>query len=154
MNNEMTLTEVNAAIAMSNDILRNSQDINNVLTTSKKVKAVFHTHYADMESGEFGIEQLIVKIMREHGAEFVKGVETTELRQIAIAGSMFISDIETEVQKRFTAGSIRYPHDTIKAYMSAYLLKNGKVGRIQLTNNEDKNRTCCRPRVKWYLIAE
>lgn len=150
----MTTDEIKNAIAMSREVLSNSQDINNVLTTSQTVKAVFHTHFADMETGECGIEKLIVRIMREREAQFPKGVENTELRQIAIAGSMFMSEIETEVKNRFTAGSIRYPHDTIKAYMSAYLLKSGKVGRIQLTNGEDKNRSCCRPRVKWYLIAE
>jgi hypothetical protein len=142
------------AIAMSREVLSNSQDINNVLTTSQQVKAVFHTHFADMETGECGIENLIARILREREAQFPKGVESTELRQIAVAGAMFTDEIVTEVQNRFTAGSVRYPKQTVKAYLSVFMAKSGKIGRIQLTNSEDKNRTCCKPRCKWYLVTE
>ncbi len=153
MKNETMKNETQAAIAMNREVQSNCQDINNVLTTSGKVKAVFHTHFECMETGECGIADLISRILREREASFPANVEQTELRSIAIAGSMFTSEILAEVQSRFSAGSIRYPLQTVKAYLSVFMRKQGKVGKIQLSNSEDSQRECCKPRCKWYLIA-
>lgn len=141
-----------SAIGMSQEVLSNSQDLNNVITTSQTVKAVFHTHYVNLAQGDYGIKDLLTRILREHEACFPKGIETGELRKVAIAGAMFTSEVISEVQSRFTAGSIRYPVQTIKAYLSVFMFKSGQVGKIQLSNAEDKERECCKPRCKWYLI--
>jgi hypothetical protein len=156
----------NLAIAMAPEILQNSQDINGALTETGKVRAVFHTHFADVSNDIYGIEKLIADILTQAQAVFPRGIESTELRTIAVAASLFTQDIEDEVIRRFTAGSIRYPLQTIKNYLGAF--GKGKVIKIQLTNAEDSNRNseenkarriakgknpiCLKPRCKWYLI--
>lgn len=143
---------------MSREILAGSQDTNNVLTTSGKVEAIFHTHYVDLESGDCGVADLIRSILTEAQAVFPQGAEHTELRKVVIHASLFTEEIETAIQARFTAGSIRYPHSTIAAYLSCFMSKPTKqgrlatIGRIKLSKAEDKNRPCCKPRCKWYLI--
>ena len=143
-------TEGKNAIAMSSEVLASSQDINGVLTQSHEVRAVYHTHFVDMQSGLCGIEDLITDILSQHNAIFPVGIENTPLRNIAIAGGMFTCEVFNCVESRFTAGSIRYPLKTITLYLSQFM--KGKVGRIQLTGKEDINRPCNRPRCKWYLI--
>ena len=146
--------EAQAAVAMSREVLSNLRDMNGFLTTSHKVRRVFHAHYADMEAGEFGIADLIARILRENEAIFPAGVETTELRQIAISGAMFTDEIIAKVQAYFTAGSIRYPEQTIRAYLSVFMFRSKQVGKIQLTAKEDIGRPCYKPRCKWYLINQ
>ena len=138
------------AVAMSREILSNSQDINNVLTTAEN-KPVFHTHYVNLDASESGSADLITRSLREHEAVFPLNVGETELRQIAIAGSMFTDEILAKVQEYFTAGSTRYPLQTVKNYLSTYMPKAGKVGKVQLKGHEDKGRPCPKPRCKWFL---
>ena len=150
-------TEAKNAIGMSREVLAGMQDINNVLTTSKRVKAVFHAHYVNMTEGECGIADLICSILKEREACFPLGIENTELRSVAIAAALYTDEIIEAVQARFTAGSIRYPIETIKAYLSCFMSKDTKttkatIGRIHLSKNEDQPRPCCKPRCKWYLI--
>jgi len=146
-------TEAKNAIAMSREVLSGLRDLNNIETTSGIVPNIFHTHFVDLATGEKGIADLICRILREREAIFPLGAEQTELRQVAIAGAMFTDAILAEVEMRFTAGSIRYPAKTVRAYLSVHLGKSGKVGKVQLTNLEDKPRPCCKPRCKWFLIA-
>jgi desulfoferrodoxin (superoxide reductase-like protein) len=134
-------------------VISGEQDINNTLTGSKAVGPVFHTHWIELETGKNGIENLIVKILTEAQATFSKGIESSEYRVIAISQSLFASDVIAEVQKRFSIGSIRYPYNTIHQYLSIFMFRKGKVGKIKLTNQEDQDRECCKPRTKWYLIA-
>jgi hypothetical protein len=153
------INDINYSIAMQQDILENSQSINNVLTTAKNVRAVFHTHYENMNTGNHGLASLICEILTDNGAIFPAGTEQTTLRGIAISGSMFISDIIAEVEKRFTYGSIRYPYESIHQYLSVKMFKKGTIGKIQLFNLEDKNRhycnpKCCKPRTKIYLVQK
>ncbi len=160
-----TLTnEQQNAIAMSPEILSNSQDINNILTTSGQVRAVFHTHYVNLETKDKGIADLICQILKENGSVFPKDCEQTELRGIAIAGAMFTEEILTEVWKRFSAGSVRYPKQTVKAYLSVWLStdsqpgdkkmlnRKARVGKIKLSSSEDSERECDKPRCKWFLF--
>ena len=150
MKNETTTEQANA-IGMSREVLANSQDINNVLSTSNVVKAAFHTHFVSMENDLAGIADLISAILRENEAVFPLNVGATELRPIAIAGSLFTHEIMAEVQSRFAAGSKRYPLQTVKNYLSTYMPKLGKVGKIQLSGKEDVSRPCPKPRCKWFL---
>jgi hypothetical protein len=146
--------EAKNAIGMSREILAGSQDINNVLTTSKVTRAVFHTHYVSMDASLFGIADLITSILREAQAVFPKGVEATELRGVALSASLTTEEIMSAVERKFTAGSIRYPLQTVKSYLSVFMSKGKKatIGRIQMSNAEDKDRQCCKPRCKWYMI--
>lgn len=155
------------AKAMSGDILDNFRVINGYAKVAHTTRNIFHTHFLDVATGECGIADLIRRILRENNSVFkaqVKNdsgelipIESSELRPIAIAGSMFTSEIIAEVQKRFTAGTIRYPAKTIKAYLSVHLAGekgDHTVGKIQLFNHEDSQRDCSKPRCKWYLVQE
>lgn len=150
-----------ANIIDSAELLGNAQDINNVLTVAK-VQSIFQGHYFNLENDSHGIAFLIAEILKEREAVFPKGIETSELRQVAIATSMYASDIIEEVHNRFTAGSSRYPYETVHAYLSIFMNADNKkqlrsvpkIGQIKLTNNEDKPRPCFKPRCKYYLVQE
>jgi hypothetical protein len=171
MNDLMTkTTEQQNAIALQREILSGSQDANNVLTTSGQVGPLFHAHYTNMETAENGIANLIAKILKENGSNFPLNIANSEFRNIAIAGSMFASDIFAATQLEFSAGSIRYPYETIHAYLSVFMSPDNKhklaglprIGKIDLTSNEDYNRPAVmgkdgkkrktKPRRKWFLI--
>ncbi len=139
---------------MTREIQQSSQDINNVLTTSNVTRAVFHTHYVSMDNSLFGIADLITDILKSNGALFPKGIEKTELRAVALSAAMTTDEIAQAVERRFTAGSIRYPLQTIKSYLSVFMSKGKKatIGRIQMSNAEDCERECCKPRCKWYVL--
>lgn len=139
---------------LQREIIAGEQDINNVLTTSKNIAPIFHTHYVNMTNGNNGISALISEILTEREAVFPKGIEKGEFRKIAMATSMFASEIFEEVQNRFSSGSIRYPQTTIDMQLSRFMFLSGKVGKIKLKGNEDKPRTCCKPRIKYYLIQQ
>jgi hypothetical protein len=158
-NNEIDQT----AVAMQCDLLSNTQDINNVLSTANNVSPLFMGHYFNMESGEHGIETLIMEILRSNDSVFKASVsfdskgkhehyKDNSLRSVVIAHSMFTEDIIFQVQSRFTAGSKRYPYVTIHAYLSMFMQKAGTVGKVKLTNAEDKPRPCFKPRCKWFII--
>ena len=113
----------------------------------------FRTHYVNAKTGAKGIEQLIVSILNKNGAMAIVGIESTNHRQIAIkTQSMFANDIISAVRKEF--GTDRYPDATILQYLSVTMFKAGIVGKIQLSNVEDKNRNCFRPRNKFYIIIK
>ena len=105
-----------------------------------------------MTTEENGIAALISEILSDNEAIFPAGIETTEFRKVAIASAMFASEIIEQVQSRFAAGSVRYPYKTIHQYLSIFMTRNGKVGKIKLTNAEDKPRPCNKPRTKWYFV--
>lgn len=139
------------AVSQSAEIVANCKDINNTLATAE-VRAHFQAHYANAELDVFGILALVKDILREAQAEFPRGIEGTELRQIALAASMFTSDILREVESRFAAGGFRYKIQAVKNCLSTY--GKGQIGKINLTNAEDQPRECDKPRCKWYLIAK
>jgi hypothetical protein len=153
-----TKSEQKNAIALNREIVSGSQDINNVLTTSNVVSPLHHAHYVNMQSGNNGIDSLIAEILTENEAIFPANIDkNVEFRKIAISASMFTCEIVNEVQNRFTAGTKRYPKETIEAYLSVWMTRKEsfckfKVGKIKLTSKEDASRECNRPRFKWYLI--
>lgn len=139
--------------AIAREIVDNSRDMNNVYESAGNVHKFVRTHYVDTAAGVYGIESLIAQILREHGAIFPAGIENTEFRKVAIASSMFASDIIKAVQDTF--GKERYPYATIHSYLSFFMIKansQNKVGKIKLTSSEDNKRHCCKPRTKFYLL--
>ena len=151
MNNLIETNETKAAKTMSNEIIITSCDINNVLTTAKNVSPMFQTHYANMVTGEHGISTLIGEILKENNSSLPLGTENGEFRNVAIATSMFASEIIAKVEEKFTGGTIRYPAATILTYLSVFMFRKGTVGKIKLKGFEDANRTSPKPRVKYYL---
>lgn len=157
MKNETTLQEqAMQNMELSQDTLENCIGLNNILSKNNiaPVKSIFQAHYVHLETGACGIADLIAQILAHAGAEFPAGIEATELRNIAIAGSMFTSDIIAQVQSRFTDGTFRYPEKTIRATLSVTMQKQGRIGRVKLTKTEDSNRDCDKPRFKWYLVSK
>lgn len=146
-----TQNAVNAAKQMQRDILSNAIDANNVLTTAG-IRPEFQAHVFDMNSGDCGIEMLIVAILTDNGSVFPKIIASTEFRHVAINGAMFASDIIAEVQNRFANGSTRYPYATVYAYLcNPKNKKKSGILAIKLTNQEDKPRPCPKPRQKYFL---
>ena len=114
------------AIELSKDTLSNMQDINGTLTVGS-ISPVFQAHFADMRTGETGIADLICKILRDNESIFPAGSADSDLRPVAVAGSMFTSEILAQVQLLFTAGSTRYGEKSVKTYLFAWLQGNEKM---------------------------
>ena len=150
-NIEIEIEEKAASVAMSSQVVATSKEINNILAVSG-VRAHYQAHYANAELDVCGILALVKDILREAQAEFPRGIEATELRKIAVAASMFSSEILREVEERFSAGGFRYKIQAVKNVLSTY--GKNEIGKITLTNAEDKPRDCAKPRCKWYLIAK
>jgi len=150
-NIEIDQTVIAAAVAMSAQVVATCKEINNTLAVAG-TRAHFQAHYANAEIDVFGILALVKDILRESQAEFPRGIEATELRKIAVAASLFTQDILREVENRFSAGGFRYKMQAVKNVLSTY--GKNEIGKITLTNAEDKPRDCAKPRCKWYLIAK
>ena len=123
---------------------------NNKFFGKNEVPLVYRNHYVNTKTDVFGIENLIIDILEKNKAVFAKDVAATPSRNIAIAQSLYISEIIASVRKTF--GFDRYPDATIYTVVSVLMVKSGLVGKIVLSNVEDKNRECCRPRAKFFLI--
>ena len=123
---------------------------NNAKFDNKDVPLVYRNHYVNVKTGINGIENLVIDILQNNNAVFAKDIAATPLRNMAISQAMFISEIIDEVRKQF--GFDRYPDATIYTVVSVLMIKSGLVGKITLSNVEDKNRECCRPRSKFFLI--
>ena len=139
--------------AVSREIVDSARDKNNLLESAGNVHFFVRDHYVDVETGTYGIERLIASILRNRSAMFPSGIEKTEFRKVAISAAMFASEIIESVQDTF--GKERYPYATVHSYLSHFMTKansHNKIGKIKLSNAEDSNRPCCKPRIKFYLI--
>jgi len=134
------------------EVHQNTIDGNNVLT-SAGVKSLLQGHNENC-----GIAGLIQDILTERQAVFPLGVEKTEFRQVAIAAAMFATDIAAAVQEKFAAGSTRYPLESVKQYLSVFLARPTRIGKVvrvgkfQLSRTEDADRPCCKPRTKYFWV--
>jgi len=138
---------------LAGEIVSSARDKNNLLANAGNVHLLIRDHYVDPSSGTYGIESLIARILATNGAVFPKGIEKTQFRKVAIATAMFASDIIAEVRTAF--GADRYPDQTIYTYLAHFMKQKNtahKIGKIKLSNNEDKDRNCCKPRTKYYLV--
>ena len=143
-------TPSDAAKRLCDTVLANGQDANNVMTVAG-IPPVFQTHVFNVETGAHGVKNLIVEILTEREAVFPSGTENTELRPIVLAASMLASEVKAEVDRRFAAGSSRYPYATVHQYLSVFMVKEGTVCKFQMTTKEDSERHCCKPRSRYYL---
>ena len=130
---------------LTTELIETSKDLNGVFATAN-VNYTFRTHYVDTASQTYGIEQLICSILCEHNAAFPSGSESSSLRSVVIAGSMFFAEIENEVRRQF--GEDRYPAATLRNYLRG---RAKKVGKVKLICDEDPSGR--KPRTK-YFIAE
>ena len=130
-------------------LLDNAQENNNIFA-DKQVPFVYRNHYVNVKTGVNGIENLVIDILQNNNAVFTKDIAATGLRKMAISQSLYISEIIEQVRSQY--GFDRYPDATIYTVVSVLMIKSGLVGKIAMSNVEDKNRECCRPRAKFFLI--
>ena len=151
MNTKNNLSET--AIRLCDTVVENGKDANNVLT-SVGVSPVFQTHVVNVETGKHGIKHLIAEILTAAEAVFPEGAENGELRPIVLASAMLASEVKDEVERRFSAGSTRYPYSTVHQYLSVFMVKEKMIAKVQMTKDEDQPRPCYKPRTRYYLRAQ
>jgi hypothetical protein len=144
--NVTTPCENEDVAGLARELVDGARDKNNVLA-SGEIHYFVRDHYVDPSTGTYGIENLIKSILKSNSAVFPKGVEHSALRNVAIGAAMFTDEIIKSV--RITFGQDRYPDTTIRMYLSKFAKG---LGKIKLTNAEDTNRPCCKPRCKWYVV--
>ena len=148
MKNENLSPEILNALAMSDDLLANLQDINSVLTTAETAP-IFQTHFVDLSKEIAGQKDLIIDILKEHGAI----AEMTDSREKQISVGLYTYQILKQVEIRFTKGTTRYPVASVRNCLSTHMKADNRLGKIQLTNDEDSARECNKPQKKWFAVA-
>ena len=161
MNENMTKFEKSAqacALAMFDEVAQNQQDINSVLTQANVINSKMMGHYVKHNiakdcidiNGKIcknsGLAVLIREIMQDNKASFTNDFASAN-RSSAINKAMFATDIWKEVQKRFSAGSTRYPLTSIKQELSHHM---EDVGKIALTTSEDSTKR--QYAINWNLL--
>jgi hypothetical protein len=141
------------AIALSEETIEACKSIANTQTVAG-VRPHFQPHYANAKIDVFGIMGLVRDILRDKQAEFPRGIENGALSHLAIAASLFTSEIIAEVQARFSAGTTRYRPQSVRNCLSTYGKEDGTIGKIDLTPSEDQPRPCKIPRTKWYRVQQ
>lgn len=149
-------TELNQATQMLPDVTATLIDCNNIMTTAG-VANVFQCHYP---TG--GIQKLITEILTDSNAIFPACYDkiskahysANPFRKLVLAASLTADEILAEVENRFSAGSTRYPYETVIMYLSVFMVRKGQIGKVKQTNYEDANRpkSSNRPRQKFFLV--
>lgn len=138
------------AVSLSAEIVETCKAVNNTLETTEAVTPFYGAHYANAQLDVCGIVALVEKVLRDNQAVFPRGIEATALRKIAVAASMFTSEVVEAVKVEFAAAGMRYKAQAVKNVLSTY--GKGRIAKIRLTPEEDQPRTSDKPRAKWYLI--
>ena len=157
MTNEMTMTVAEEtkqnAIALSADVVATSIDLNQVQADAQS-EWQFRAHYVDLAKGDKGDKPLICRILKEQQAVFPRHAESTALRPIVVATSLFASEILERKEAIF--GPNRYNANTIQCDLRTLRLK-GIVAMVKLSPAEDANRPSgkngqIKPRRKYFLL--
>ncbi len=144
-NNMLTLEQLNA-INIAPEAYASARDLNTILTSTGTVSPVFMAHHFDPTTGKNGIKNLILDILTARGAVFQNDLD----RESIIQKGLFTSQIMAECQARFSAGSTRYPLQTIKSYLSVFMRRESSIGFIKLTRSEDVSRKGTKCRYVWF----
>lgn len=152
MNTQIDLTNEIAAFAigLSAQTVEDCKAVNNTLKATAKVKAHFATHYANAEIESFGIMGIVREVLTEREAIFARGIEGTDLRNIALALSPTTDEIIELAKPKFNVAGLRYEPQAVKNILSTYGTK--EIRRIKLTPAEMVQGSKCRS--KWYLIQK
>jgi hypothetical protein len=148
----MTITQLtNSAVGqeMQSTVAQAVTENNSVLAGCN-VHFLFRGSAVDLTTGKHGIRWLIARILTERQA--VLPVYAGAYRNVYLNVGVTTEEIISKV--RAVNGFDKYPDKTIADYLSVIMKRDGQVASIQLTNSEDCNRDCKRPRKKWYLLAE
>lgn len=138
------------AVAMSAETIETCKAVNNTLETTAKVKAFYAAHYANAEIDSFGIMGIVCEVLTEREAIFARGIESTELRKIALACAPTTAEIIELAKPKFAIAGMRYKPQAIKNVLSTYGTE--KIRKIKLTPAEMVQGS--KARAKWYLIQE
>lgn len=143
------LTNEVAGAALQNSVRQNVTENNSVLAGCN-VHWLFRGSVVDLETGKHGIRWLIARILTEAQASFP--LYSGNFRNVYVSYGLTTEEIVSKI--RSVNGYDKYPDKTIADYLSVIMTRDNQVASIQMTNREDPNRNCKRPRKKWYLIAE
>jgi hypothetical protein len=147
-----TLELINEPVgtALQNTVRQNITENNSVLAGCN-VHFLFRGSAIDLQSGKHGIRWLIARILTEAQAEFPR-FNGQDNRSLYVQYGLTTDQIISQV--RSVNGFDKYPDKTIADYLSVIMTKDNQIASVQMSNREDRNRNCKRPRRKWYLIAE
>ena len=138
------------AVAMSAETIETCKAVNNTLETTQKTSAFYGTHYANPEIDSFGIMGIVCEVLTECEAVFARGIESTELRKIALAIAPTTAKIIELAKPKFAVAGLRYKPQAVKNILSTYGTE--KIRKIKLTSGEMVQGS--KARAKWYLIQE
>jgi len=151
--NTLTLEQIEAATfaqSLSAQTVEDCKAINNTLEVCANVPAFFGAHYANAELESFGVLGIVREVLTECEAVFARGIEKTDLRNIALACAPTTEKIIELAKPKFAVAGLRYKPQAVKNILSTYGTK--EIRRIKLTSAEmvpgDRSRS------KWYLIQK
>lgn len=138
------------SIGLSPEVIMDCKSINNLIEAQAIVKPHFCTHYANAELDSYGIFGIVCEVLRECEAVFKRGIENTDMRDIALTFAPTTAQIIALARPKFNAAApkMRYKPQAVKNVLSTYGAK--KIRRIKLEPSEMVGRA----RSKWYLIKE
>lgn len=112
------------------------------------VPNAFRGHYVNSDTDKHGIKHLVAEILKENGA--ILPPFNGSFRKLYVNIGMTSEAIITEVRNRF--GYNRYTDRVIRNTLCITMPNDGTVGIFQTESHEDTNRTCKRPRARYFLI--
>ena len=165
-NDSETAEAVAFALSLSLENVEACMAINNTLAATqaqpidqKGTMAFYACHYAnpaykysDGTIGSYGINGLVREILDEHGAIFIRNIQDTDARPVAVQGSLYTHEIIERSKPKFAAAKLRYQPQAVANELSTY--GTDHIGKIKLTTSEDKPRSSTKCRCKWYLIKQ
>ena len=144
----MTATQLinEVAGAELQPVINQTQRETNSMLAGCNVHWIFRASYTNNETGRHGIRHLIVQLLTSTGAVFGPKASRDAIRAKALTTRQIIALV------RQVNGFDKYPDKTISDVLCNVL--PNEVASIQLTNWEDRNRPCKRPRKVWYVKSE
>jgi hypothetical protein len=130
----------------ANETLETAINLNATLKR-QNVRTLVRAHFVDTRNGIQGIAELLAFIMGEAGATIDQGEIETISRAEKINRGMRFDAIVSRVREAF--GDARYPESTIRVYLTT---KAENVFRMQMTSEEDAERTSPKPRAIYLLV--
>lgn len=120
---ETLAPDFNAIQKSAKAIVDKSRSVNRALAKGK-IRHAFRAHFVCADQRICGISELIEQILRDAGAVFPDGAETTALRNVVVSTALTVDQIHAETVKRF--GPERYPKATLYVYLSPAGSKQNK----------------------------
>lgn len=137
----------NTGTRKANEIIKTSIALNTTLQRNE-VRPLVRAHFVDTNKGIQGIAELINFILASKDAVLTAEEIDTLPRGEKINRGIRFDEIIAEVREAF--GDARYPDSTIRVYLTT---KAKNIFRLQMTSEEDAERTSPKPRCVYLLVA-